>query len=69
MDCGRGLNRSSTVAELGVIPSGIVGVIVVIRGRSGGIGISLTSRFNPIYPDPVRIITHTVGGVFLALPA
>ena len=47
VDCGRGLNRRSTVAESGWT-SGIVGVIVVIRGRSGGIGVSLTSRFNLI---------------------
>ena len=49
---------------IGVIPSGTIGVIVVIRGRSGVVGVILTPRFNPILP----IIAHSVG-VFLSLPA
>ena len=34
LDCGRVLNRSFTVAGIGIIPSGTVVVLVVICGRS-----------------------------------
>ena len=34
LDCGRGLNRSSTIAGSGSFLSGTMVVFVVIRGRS-----------------------------------
>ena len=48
VDCGRGLNRSSTVAESGsflVEPWVESWPFLSVRGESGCLGVLLTSRF------------------------
>ena len=53
VDCGRGLNRSSTLSGIELILSGTVGVFVGVRVNRG-----ITDT--PIHPDPSRFITNTV---------
>ena len=55
MDCGRGLNRSSTVAESGWHRR-------FIRGHSWAFGVNRGITDTPIHPDPPQFITKTVRG-------